>query len=59
MTNKNIEHCQDQSLAKELINHYGHKVEIGKYANDEDTILNLAIECMDCYEVIIDTGETI
>ena len=56
---KNIEHCQNQSLAKELIRHYEHEVEVGKYASDDGTILNLAIECMYCNEVIIDTGETV
>ena len=57
MGNKNIEYCQDQSLAKKLIIHYGHEIEVGKYADDDGTILNLAVECMDCHEVIIDTGE--
>ena len=56
---ENIDHCQDISLAKELINHYGHDIEVGKYANDDGVILNLAIECMDCHEVIIDTGDTV
>lgn len=34
----------------DLIQHAGHQVEIATYGNLD----NVAIECLDCYEVLID-----
>jgi len=33
----------------ELIAHLGHKIELADYANE-----NVAIECLDCSEVLVD-----
>lgn len=30
--------------------HFGHRIVIAKYGGDE----NIAVECMDCYEIIVD-----
>lgn len=37
----------------DLARHYGHEIEIGLYADGDDPV-NYAVECMTCYEVIID-----
>lgn len=34
--------------------HYGHEVVIGQYTDENGEPLNYAVECLDCYEVIID-----
>ena len=34
-----------------IANHIGHNIEVASYG---DPILNVAVECMDCYEVIVD-----
>lgn len=40
-----------QSFA-DLVEHVGHEVEVVTYG--ADTPLNVAIECVDCYEVLLD-----
>lgn len=37
------------STYAELSAHYGHKIEIANYADR-----NVAVECVDCYEVLVD-----
>ena len=34
-----------------IVKHIGHNIEVASYG---DPILNVAVECMDCYEVIVD-----
>ena len=34
-----------------IARHIGHSIEVGSYG---DPIVNVAVECMDCYEVIVD-----
>ena len=40
---------------EELKHHIGHKIEVSQYVNCEhDIIVNVAVECMDCNEVLFD-----
>lgn len=41
------------STFKELNAHYGHDIEVARYGNKEG-IWNVAIECLDCHEVLVD-----
>ena len=34
-----------------IVRHIGHSIEVGSYC---DPIVNVAVECMDCHEVIVD-----
>lgn len=34
--------------------HYGHKIVVSKYADLDSKPVNYAIECMECFEVLID-----
>lgn len=34
--------------------HIGHKIECGCYTDADGEIVNVAIECMDCCEVLVD-----
>ncbi len=38
----------------ELYKHYGHKVEVAQYTDKGGEAVGVSIECMDCYEVLID-----
>jgi len=38
----------------ELYKHYGHQVVVAQYTDTEGEPVAVAIECMDCYEVIVD-----
>jgi hypothetical protein len=39
---------------EDLLAHAGHKVEVATYVDKDGTVVNVAIECMDCYEVLVD-----
>jgi hypothetical protein len=39
-----------KEMYQKIQSHWGHRIDIGDYHNGE----NLSIECMDCYEIIID-----
>ena len=51
-------------MYEKIANHIGHNIEVASYGNPtykpSDTvfltndIVNVAVECMDCYEVIVD-----
>ncbi|MFW5895357.1 MAG: hypothetical protein ACOCT9_01305 [archaeon] len=43
----------DEEKFKDLKKHIGHRIEIVCYENDE-TIYNISIECVDCNKVIED-----
>lgn len=34
--------------------HYGHSVVVAGYADSDGEVVNYAVECNDCYEVITD-----
>lgn len=34
--------------------HYGHEIVVAQYATPEGKPVNFAIECMDCFEVLVD-----
>ena len=37
--------------------HFGHKIEIARYSNpniQDGAIANVSVECVECYEVIVD-----
>jgi len=38
----------------ELVTHYGHSVVVARYTDSEGEVTNVAIECEDCSEVLID-----
>jgi hypothetical protein len=38
----------------ELHKHYGHEVVVAQYTDKEGQPVAVAIECMDCYEVLVD-----
>ena len=43
------------SCFSDLNAHAGHSIEITQYVNKETgEVVNVAIECMDCYEVLLD-----
>ena len=52
---------------EKIVNHIGHNIEVTSYGNlnykPADTvflteeIVNVAVECMDCYEVIVDADK--
>lgn len=44
------------SNKKELIQHYGHEIEIAYYG-DKNNPNSVTIECLDCFEVLIDCEE--
>lgn len=37
----------------DLMRHYGHKIEVAYYGSDDEP-LNVAIECTECHEVLLD-----
>lgn len=41
---------------QDLINHFGHRIEVVTYGEDEtkEGALNVAVECVDCCEVLMD-----
>ena len=43
----------------ELLYHYGHEIAVAQYTNyvDKSTPHNVAIECLDCSEVLLDFDE--
>ena len=43
-----------QACYEELKDHIGHKVVVVGYGRPHEEIINVAIECEDCGEVIID-----
>jgi hypothetical protein len=38
----------------ELYTHAGHDIQISQYYNINAVVVNVAIECMECYEVLLD-----
>jgi hypothetical protein len=38
---------------KDLYKHYGHEVVVARYENTINETINVAIECQDCYEVLV------
>ncbi len=39
----------------EISKHYGHEIVVARYTDPStDTPVNYSVECMDCYEVIVD-----
>lgn len=38
----------------DLYKHYGHEVVVARYEDTTNEPINVAIECIDCYEVLID-----
>jgi len=42
---------QFSAMFDKIARHIGHNIEVGSYG---DPIVNVAVECMDCYEVIVD-----
>ena len=36
---------------EKIVPHIGHKIEVATYG---DPIVNVSVECVDCYEVIVD-----
>jgi hypothetical protein len=44
----------DPPMFDRIASHYGHAIEVAAYGDDEQGTVNVAIECVDCSEVIID-----
>lgn len=38
----------------DLAKHAGHEIEIGEYFDHSKQVINVAVECMECYEVLLD-----
>ena len=38
----------------ELYRHYAHSVVVARYTDFDNEVVNVAIECMDCSEVLLD-----
>jgi len=38
----------------ELHKHYGHEVVVAQYTTKDGEAIAVSIECMDCYEVLVD-----
>jgi hypothetical protein len=43
-------------MYEKIANHIGHNIEVASYG---DPILNVAVECMDCHEVIVDADNVV
>ena len=41
-------------MYEKIIRHAGHKIEIATYGNGWGDTVNVAVECMNCHEVIVD-----
>ena len=50
MSNKTYE----EHKFKELLNHVGHHIECVTYGNEETGVVNIAIECQTCHEILFD-----
>ncbi len=56
-------------MYEKIVNHIGHNIEVASYGNPTykpaDTVLltndivNVAVECMDCHEVIVDADNVV
>lgn len=49
-------HCggpMDWSYAR-VVGHCGHGLEVAGYGREDEGFVNVAVECMDCYEVLVD-----
>ena len=44
----------DSLMYEKIARHIGHKIEVATYGNGWGDIVNVAVECMDCHEVIVD-----
>jgi hypothetical protein len=44
-------------MYEKIANHIGHNIEVASYGNPTFDIVNVAVECMDCYEVIVDADK--
>jgi len=38
----------------DLVAHWGHKIEVVTYGGDPEDAINVAIECEDCNEILLD-----
>jgi hypothetical protein len=38
----------------ELYRHYGHQVVVAHYTDEEGKVIGVAVECEECYEVLMD-----
>jgi hypothetical protein len=38
----------------DLYAHYGHEIHVNRYTDTLGDVINVSIECEDCYEVLID-----
>jgi hypothetical protein len=43
----------------EIRKHYGHEVVVAQYSDNDGTPMNYAVECIDCWEVIVDEEVTV
>ena len=41
-------------MYEKIARHIGHNIEVATYGNGWGDIVNVAVECMDCHEVIVD-----
>jgi hypothetical protein len=53
-TNKRERGNEQVSNFTELHKHYGHQVVVAQYTDIKGEPVAVAIECMDCYEVLVD-----
>ena len=44
---------QSQSDFAELYRHYGHKVVVARYTDEQNQPIAVAIECEECFEVLL------
>ena len=41
-------------MYEKIARHIGHNIEVATYGNGWGDMVNVAVECMDCHEVIVD-----
>jgi hypothetical protein len=41
-------------MYEKITRHIGHNIEVASYGEWLSEVVNVAVECMDCYEVIVD-----
>jgi hypothetical protein len=46
------------SLYQKIVAHRGHEIEVAVYGLEDDPV-NAAVECLDCFEVIVDEDRDI
>ncbi len=53
--------ADSKTLAERYKEHEGHKIEVGRYGQMQDETFetwNVAVECLDCYTVLLDSDIT-